>query len=164
MWAVEGVDCEDVVDVLLQQMPLLKLDVHDHPPLDVERSVSFDLFRLAGQGFNERLARAVGDGVDAFRVLCIECTERSTVDVPLRHLTWEFNDVAVVGPDGPGFTPSVSGSFEFRRDDGAVGIKKSPEERQFPFFSPLQELAGLGLKVDVHCREIVEVRRDKRRT
>ncbi len=128
MWAVEGVDCEDIVDVLLQQMPLLILDVRDHPPLDGERSVSFDLFRLTGQGFNERLARAVGDGVDAFRVMCVECTERSTADIPLRHLTWQLDDFAGVGPDGPGFSPFVSGSREFQRDDGAVGTKESSEK------------------------------------
>ena len=81
VWGVEGVDRKNIVDVLLQQMPFLISDVSDHPPLDGERSGSFDVVGLAGQGFNKRLARAVDDGVDAFRVLGVECPERSTTNI-----------------------------------------------------------------------------------
>ena len=73
--SIEWVDCQELVDVSMQQVPFSHRDVLNHPPLDDECSGPFNVVWLAGQGFLEPLPWAVDDGVDRIRILCVKRME-----------------------------------------------------------------------------------------
>ena len=51
--SIEWVDCQDLVDVPMRQVPFSHRDVLNHPPLDDECPNPFDVVWLAGQCFLE---------------------------------------------------------------------------------------------------------------